>query len=126
MLAPSLFDMLCWLHSRVAGYTRRHSLPLSIKRVISWQHQLGIKEDGLKIALCHYIFRSRAATISNLKRAVEQLRRESGVNRFKVSVACTSLVEYCDKQQHYDMLLTGVPPNNGENPFKDRRPCRLL
>lgn len=85
---------------------------------------------------CHFIHsvtlpfvpvdRSRAANISNLKRAVEQLRREAGVNRIKVSQACTSLIEYYEKQKQYDMLLTGVPPNNGENPFKDRRPCRLL
>ncbi|KAJ8025395.1 Guanine nucleotide-binding protein G(I)/G(S)/G(O) subunit gamma-7 [Holothuria leucospilota] len=70
--------------------------------------------------------RSRAANISNLKRAVEQLRREASANRMWVSQACSSLIDYCDKQRQYDMLLTGEPPNNGENPFKDRRPCRLL
>lgn len=97
----------------------------SVKVLIMFAFKLNVLTLS-ELFFSHFVHRSRAANISNLKRAVEQLRREASANRMWVSQACASLIDYCDKQRQYDMLLTGEPPNNGENPFKDRRPCRLL
>ncbi|XP_016425463.1 GGL domain-containing protein [Sinocyclocheilus rhinocerous] len=58
------------------------------------------------------------------RRAVEQLRLETELQRIKISAAAEQLVQYCQEHRRADPLLTGI--NASSNPFKDKKTCVLL
>ncbi|XP_033638636.1 guanine nucleotide-binding protein G(I)/G(S)/G(O) subunit gamma-7-like [Asterias rubens] len=59
-----------------------------------------------------------------MKKTVEQLRREAGVDRMKVSQAAEDLQQYCENNANNDALLTGVYLTG--NPFKDKKGCTII
>lgn len=67
---------------------------------------------------------SSAATVNALRRLVEQLKLEAGVERIKVSQAAADLQQYCLVHACRDALLVHVPA--GRNPFREHRSCALL
>ena len=60
-----------------------------------------------------------------MKKIVEQLKRELAVERMKVSVAAGELVEFTEKYEHVDMLVTGKP-HTGDNPYRAKPMCNIL
>ncbi|NP_001315022.1 GGL domain-containing protein [Danio rerio] len=58
------------------------------------------------------------------RRAVEQLRMETELQRIKISAAAEQLVQYCQEHRRADPLLTGIAASS--NPFKDKKTCVLL
>jgi hypothetical protein len=65
------------------------------------------------------------SNIATLRKTVEQLRREVNIERIRISQAGADLRDYCEKNYHDDMLLTGNPPS-GENVYKDKSKCAIL
>ncbi|XP_032884349.1 guanine nucleotide-binding protein G(I)/G(S)/G(O) subunit gamma-12 [Amblyraja radiata] len=62
--------------------------------------------------------------IAQATRTVQQLKKESNIERIKVSKASADLVRYCEEHAKNDPLLMGIPTS--ENPFKDKKPCIIL
>ncbi|XP_074850136.1 guanine nucleotide-binding protein G(I)/G(S)/G(O) subunit gamma-10 [Carettochelys insculpta] len=67
---------------------------------------------------------SSNASLSSMRRLVEQLKLEAGMERIKVSQAAAELQQYCMQNACKDALLIGVPA--GSNPFREPRSCALL
>ncbi|XP_030646618.1 GGL domain-containing protein [Chanos chanos] len=63
-------------------------------------------------------------SVLQARRAVEQLRLEASLERIRISVAATQLVQYCQEHGRSDPLLTGIAASS--NPFKDKKTCVLL
>ncbi|XP_038838480.1 guanine nucleotide-binding protein G(I)/G(S)/G(O) subunit gamma-4-like [Salvelinus namaycush] len=64
-------------------------------------------------------------SISHARKAVEQLKMESCMDRIKVSKAAADLMVYCDAHIRDDPLIVPVPAS--ENPFREKRLfCTIL
>uniref|UniRef100_A0A287ACS9 Guanine nucleotide-binding protein subunit gamma n=1 Tax=Sus scrofa TaxID=9823 RepID=A0A287ACS9_PIG len=50
---------------------------------------------------------SASSSIATVKKAVQQLWRDSGLNRVKVSQAAADLKQFCLQNAQHDPLLTG-------------------
>ncbi|KAF7202416.1 guanine nucleotide-binding protein G(I)/G(S)/G(O) subunit gamma-5 [Nothobranchius furzeri] len=65
-----------------------------------------------------------AANIVAMKKIVQQLRFEAGINRVKVSQAAADLQQFCMQNAQQDPLLTGMSSSN--NPFRPQKVCSFL
>ncbi|XP_006638604.2 guanine nucleotide-binding protein G(I)/G(S)/G(O) subunit gamma-4 isoform X1 [Lepisosteus oculatus] len=59
------------------------------------------------------------ASISQARKAVEQLKMEACMDRMKVSKAAADLMAYCDAHIREDPLIVPVPAS--ENPFREKK-----
>ncbi|XP_006146021.1 guanine nucleotide-binding protein G(I)/G(S)/G(O) subunit gamma-4 [Tupaia chinensis] len=59
------------------------------------------------------------ASISQARKAVEQLKMEACMDRVKVSLAAADLLAYCEAHMHEDPLIIPVPAS--ENPFREKK-----
>ncbi|XP_043931750.1 guanine nucleotide-binding protein G(I)/G(S)/G(O) subunit gamma-4 [Protopterus annectens] len=64
-------------------------------------------------------------SISQARKAVEQLKMEACMERIKVSKAAADLVAYCEAHVRDDPLVVPVPAS--ENPFREKKLfCAIL
>lgn len=66
----------------------------------------------------------QSEVVANLiadKKAVQQLRRELGVNRHKVSMVVKDLIAYCESHKQRDVLVYGF--RSEDNPFSEETGC---
>ncbi|XP_071404092.1 guanine nucleotide-binding protein G(I)/G(S)/G(O) subunit gamma-4 isoform X1 [Pithys albifrons albifrons] len=64
-------------------------------------------------------------SISQARKAVEQLKMEAYMDRMKVSKAAADLLAYCDAHIGEDPLIIPVPAS--ENPFREKKLfCTIL
>lgn len=59
-----------------------------------------------------------------LKKLVEQLERESKINRITISEAAEGLKNFCEENIREDPLIIGVSASG--NPYKDKGKCAVL
>ncbi|XP_061657981.1 guanine nucleotide-binding protein G(I)/G(S)/G(O) subunit gamma-10 [Syngnathoides biaculeatus] len=64
------------------------------------------------------------SSLASMRRLVEQLKMEAGVERIKVSQAAAELQHFCLQNAGRDALLVGVPA--GSNPFREPRSCTVV
>nr|XP_020452372.1 guanine nucleotide-binding protein G(I)/G(S)/G(O) subunit gamma-5 [Monopterus albus] len=67
---------------------------------------------------------SGSSNIAAMKKIVQQLRLEAGINRVKVSQAAAELQQFCLQNAQQDPLLTGMSSSN--NPFRPQKVCSFL
>ncbi|KAG9482945.1 guanine nucleotide-binding protein G(I)/G(S)/G(O) subunit gamma-5 [Anomaloglossus baeobatrachus] len=67
---------------------------------------------------------SGTANVSAMKKVVQQLRVEAGINRVKVSQAAADLKQFCMQNAQHDPLLTGI--SSSTNPFRPPKVCSFL
>ncbi|KAG8555259.1 hypothetical protein GDO81_017646 [Engystomops pustulosus] len=67
---------------------------------------------------------SATANVSAMKKVVQQLRVEAGINRVKVSQAAADLKQFCMQNAQHDPLLTGI--SSSTNPFRPPKVCSFL
>uniref|UniRef100_A0A8I3PWP4 Guanine nucleotide-binding protein subunit gamma n=2 Tax=Canis lupus familiaris TaxID=9615 RepID=A0A8I3PWP4_CANLF len=60
-----------------------------------------------------------SSSIATMKKVVQQLRLEAGLNRVKVSQAAADLKQFCLQNAQHDPLLTGV--SSSTNPFRPQK-----
>ncbi|XP_047208402.1 guanine nucleotide-binding protein G(I)/G(S)/G(O) subunit gamma-4 isoform X1 [Girardinichthys multiradiatus] len=65
------------------------------------------------------IVNNSTASISQARKAVEQLKMEACMDRIKVSKAAADLMAYCDAHTREDPLIVPVPAS--ENPFREKK-----
>ncbi|XP_006868626.1 PREDICTED: guanine nucleotide-binding protein G(I)/G(S)/G(O) subunit gamma-4 [Chrysochloris asiatica] len=58
-------------------------------------------------------------SISQARKAVEQLKMEACMDRVKVSQAAADLLAYCEAHMREDPLIIPVPVS--ENPFREKK-----
>ncbi|XP_042556943.1 guanine nucleotide-binding protein G(I)/G(S)/G(O) subunit gamma-5-like [Dipodomys spectabilis] len=68
--------------------------------------------------------RSGSSSVAAMKKVVQQLRMEAGLNRVKVSQAAADLKQFCLQNAQHDPLLTGV--SSSTNPFRPQKVCSFL
>ncbi|XP_062851035.1 guanine nucleotide-binding protein G(I)/G(S)/G(O) subunit gamma-4 [Trichomycterus rosablanca] len=59
------------------------------------------------------------ASISQARKAVEQLKMEACMDRIKVSKAAADLMAYCEAHIREDPLIIPMPAS--ENPFREKK-----
>ncbi|XP_059838143.1 guanine nucleotide-binding protein G(I)/G(S)/G(O) subunit gamma-4 [Mobula hypostoma] len=62
---------------------------------------------------------NNTASISQARKAVEQLKMEACMDRMKVSKASADLMAYCDAHLRDDPLIAPLPAS--ENPFREKK-----
>ncbi|XP_032609733.2 guanine nucleotide-binding protein G(I)/G(S)/G(O) subunit gamma-5-like [Hylobates moloch] len=67
---------------------------------------------------------SGSSSIAAMKKVVQQLRLEAGLNRIKVSQAAADLKQFCLQNAQHDPVLTGV--SSSTNPFRPQKVCSFL
>ncbi|XP_075689045.1 guanine nucleotide-binding protein G(I)/G(S)/G(O) subunit gamma-5 [Rhinoderma darwinii] len=67
---------------------------------------------------------SGTTNVSAMKKVVQQLRVEAGINRVKVSQAAADLKQFCMQNAQHDPLLTGI--SSSTNPFRPPKVCSFL
>lgn len=67
---------------------------------------------------------SGSANVVAMKKVVQQLRLEAGINRVKVSQAAADLQQFCLQNAQQDPLLTGM--SSSTNPFRPQKVCSFL
>ncbi|KAJ8285032.1 hypothetical protein COCON_G00038820 [Conger conger] len=68
---------------------------------------------------------NNTTSISQARKAVEQLKMEACMDRIKVSKAAADLMAYCDAHIREDPLIVPVPAS--ENPFREKKLfCTIL
>ncbi|XP_029285396.1 guanine nucleotide-binding protein G(I)/G(S)/G(O) subunit gamma-5-like [Cottoperca gobio] len=67
---------------------------------------------------------STSSSIVSMKKIVQQLRLEAGINRVKVSQAAADLQQFCLQNAQQDPLLCGMSSSN--NPFRPQKVCSFL
>ncbi|XP_032246360.1 guanine nucleotide-binding protein G(I)/G(S)/G(O) subunit gamma-5-like [Phoca vitulina] len=67
---------------------------------------------------------SGSSSVAAMKKVVQQLRLEAGLNRVKVSQAAADLKQFCLQNAQHDPLLTGV--SSSTNPFRPPKVCSFL
>ncbi|XP_052051318.1 guanine nucleotide-binding protein G(I)/G(S)/G(O) subunit gamma-5-like [Apodemus sylvaticus] len=65
-----------------------------------------------------------SASVATMKKVVQQLRLEAGLNRVKVSQAAADLKQFCLQNAQHDPLLIGV--SSSTNPFRPQKVCSFL
>jgi hypothetical protein len=68
---------------------------------------------------------NQAANLMNLRKNVQQLRREAAVAPKKISVVSKELVEYCEANKKTDVLVHGFKSQK-QNPFREETGCSFL
>ncbi|XP_052045181.1 guanine nucleotide-binding protein G(I)/G(S)/G(O) subunit gamma-5-like [Apodemus sylvaticus] len=64
------------------------------------------------------------SSVAAMKKVVQQLRLEAGLNRVKVSQAAADLKQFCLQNAQHDPLLTGL--SSSTNPFRPQKVCSFL
>ncbi|XP_058507966.1 guanine nucleotide-binding protein G(I)/G(S)/G(O) subunit gamma-4 [Solea solea] len=90
---------------------------------VGWS-QPGILQIGNPLAHFRSIMKdgianNSTASISQARKAVEQLKMEACMDRIKVSKAAADLMAYCDAHIREDPLIVPVPAS--ENPFREKK-----
>ncbi|XP_035566439.1 guanine nucleotide-binding protein G(I)/G(S)/G(O) subunit gamma-5-like [Canis lupus dingo] len=67
---------------------------------------------------------SGSSSVTAMKKVVQQLRLEAGLNRVKVSQAAADLKQFCLQNAQHDPLQTGV--SSSTNPFRPQKVCSFL
>ncbi|XP_076007527.1 guanine nucleotide-binding protein G(I)/G(S)/G(O) subunit gamma-5 [Genypterus blacodes] len=67
---------------------------------------------------------SGSSNIVAMKKVVQQLRLEAGINRVKVSQAAADLQQFCLQNAQQDPLLIGM--SSSSNPFRPQKVCSFL
>ncbi|XP_045737298.1 guanine nucleotide-binding protein G(I)/G(S)/G(O) subunit gamma-5-like [Mirounga angustirostris] len=62
---------------------------------------------------------SGSSSVATMKKVVQQLRREAGLNCVKVCQAAADLKQFCLQNAQHDPLLTGV--SSSTNPFRPQK-----
>ncbi|KAM4041540.1 guanine nucleotide-binding protein G(I)/G(S)/G(O) subunit gamma-4 isoform 3-T7 [Anomaloglossus baeobatrachus] len=62
---------------------------------------------------------NNTTSISQARKAVEQLKMEACMDRIKISKAAADLMAYCDAHIREDPLILPVPVS--ENPFREKK-----
>ncbi|XP_047142321.1 guanine nucleotide-binding protein subunit gamma isoform X1 [Hydra vulgaris] len=63
--------------------------------------------------------------VESIKKVNEQLRRESRIQRHKLSECAKDIIAFCEKESKTDPLIVKIPAS--ENPFRERgRGCYLI
>ncbi|XP_004841425.1 guanine nucleotide-binding protein G(I)/G(S)/G(O) subunit gamma-5 [Heterocephalus glaber] len=75
-------------------------------------------------SLAHEWTMSGSSSVAAMKKVVQQLRLEAGLNRVKVSQAAADLKQFCLQNAQHDPLLTGV--SSSTNPFRPQKVCSFL
>nr|XP_042124612.1 guanine nucleotide-binding protein G(I)/G(S)/G(O) subunit gamma-5-like [Peromyscus maniculatus bairdii] len=65
-----------------------------------------------------------SSSVTAMKKVVQQLRLEAGLNRVKVSQAAADLKQFCLQNAQHDPLLTGV--SSSTNPFRPQKVWSFL
>ncbi|XP_059759227.1 guanine nucleotide-binding protein G(I)/G(S)/G(O) subunit gamma-5-like [Balaenoptera ricei] len=65
---------------------------------------------------------SGSSSVAAMKRVVQQIRLEAGLNPVKVSQAAADLKQFCLRNAQHDPLLPGV----SSNPFRPQKVCSFL
>ncbi|KAM7104792.1 guanine nucleotide-binding protein G(I)/G(S)/G(O) subunit gamma-5-like [Molossus nigricans] len=65
-----------------------------------------------------------SSSVIAMKKAVQQLQLEAGLNRVKASQAAADLKQFCLQNAPHDPLLTGV--SSSTNPFRSQKVCSFL
>ena len=68
---------------------------------------------------------NQAANLVNLRKTVQQLRRESVVDRKKISFVCQELISYCEANKKVDVLVHGFKSQK-HNPFREETGCSFI
>lgn len=68
---------------------------------------------------------NQAAGLCNLRKTVQQLRREAAVDRKKVSFVCKELITYCETNKKTDVLVHGFKSQK-HNPFREETGCTFF
>nr|XP_037845165.1 uncharacterized protein LOC103232482 [Chlorocebus sabaeus] len=67
---------------------------------------------------------SGSSSFAAMKKVVQQLQLEAGLNSVKVSQAAADLKQFCLQNAQHDPLLTGV--SSSTNPFRPQKVCSFL
>lgn len=67
---------------------------------------------------------SSSQTKAALKQTVDHLRLQANIQRIKVSVAATDLMNYCLENANDDYLLHSGNPHS--NPYKEKKDCPVM
>ncbi|XP_054997355.1 guanine nucleotide-binding protein G(I)/G(S)/G(O) subunit gamma-5-like [Sorex araneus] len=67
---------------------------------------------------------SGSSSVAAMKKVVQQLRLEAGLNRVKVSQAAADLKQFCLQNAQQAPRLTGV--SSSMNPFRPQKVCSFL
>nr|XP_042132098.1 guanine nucleotide-binding protein G(I)/G(S)/G(O) subunit gamma-5-like [Peromyscus maniculatus bairdii]XP_042132099.1 guanine nucleotide-binding protein G(I)/G(S)/G(O) subunit gamma-5-like [Peromyscus maniculatus bairdii] len=65
-----------------------------------------------------------SSSVTAMKKVVQQLWLEAGLNHVKVSQAAADLKQFCLQNAQHDSLLTGV--SSSTNAFRPRKVCSFL
>ncbi|KAK9411798.1 GNG4: Guanine nucleotide-binding protein subunit gamma [Crotalus adamanteus] len=85
----------------------------------------GLKSPEGKIRMKEIMPNNSTTSISQARKAVEQLKMEAYLDRIKVSKAAADLLAYCDAHMGEDPLIIPVPAS--ENPFREKKLlCTIL
>uniref|UniRef100_A0A915L4G0 Guanine nucleotide-binding protein subunit gamma n=1 Tax=Romanomermis culicivorax TaxID=13658 RepID=A0A915L4G0_ROMCU len=63
--------------------------------------------------------------VQQMRKQVEQLRREANVRPIPISRASNEIKKYVEDHQTHDMLVTGFV-NQNENPYKEKSSCSIF
>nr|CAG9553842.1 heterotrimeric guanine nucleotide-binding protein 3L3 [Dasypus novemcinctus] len=67
---------------------------------------------------------SGSSSVTTMKKVVQQLQLEAGLNHVKVSQTAADLKQFCLQNPQHDGLLTGV--SSSTNPFRPQEVCSSL
>ncbi|KAG5855576.1 hypothetical protein ANANG_G00050520 [Anguilla anguilla] len=86
-----------------------------------WLFSGTLQESSMKDGMAN----NNTTSISQARKAVEQLKMEACMDRIKVSKAAADLMAYCDAHIREDPLIVPVPAS--ENPFREKKLfCTIL
>ncbi|MXQ86104.1 hypothetical protein E5288_WYG002086 [Bos mutus] len=77
---------------------------------VNFKHQRTHRRPADGPRICHPFecAMSGSSSVAAMKKVVQQLRLEAGLNRVKVSQAAADLKQFCLQNAQHDPLLTGV------------------
>ncbi|XP_006881195.1 PREDICTED: guanine nucleotide-binding protein G(I)/G(S)/G(O) subunit gamma-5-like [Elephantulus edwardii] len=77
-----------------------------------------------RIGLTLYHATSGSSGVVAMKKVVQQLQLEAGLNRMKFSQAAADLKQFCLQNARHDPLLTGI--SSSTNPGRLQKVCSFL